>query len=571
MGKIIFIICLFFTAFSFAGKKQYDVPIPKPVKTNIKVGTYIFPGWYRGKASNAFSRVNIDNDSEWRLIAKFSKPRPVLGFYDDALPEVNDWHIKWALEAGVSFFIFDWYWNKRETRLAKTLNDGFLNAKYKDMMGFCIHWCNHPLDWKEPLDFSPEALTEMIEYCAKNYFSQPGYLKIGDRPVFFIWDMQPVIDANGGAENFKAKVLPQINAVCKKYGFGNLFLVVVNNQPQNIDKAGIADAITRYGFADLITQSKYKTPGSAPYREMVELLPGYWERMRTLKTPYIVSTQAGWDDTPRTIGQGKNTAWIRTDNNVILFEQSLREGRNAVKPELSLFIIEAWNEWGEGSFIEPSHEFGFTQLDAVRHVFAPGYPVNKWARPTEKQILKYSIFQGKELVSARAKEKGLPPPLPPQHLWSTIVKADPGKIAGKIIDEIKFDKTNVIAGSSGVRIKGIKSGRLICEVTNNDPQIYIKKPWGDFSKIKAIEIKLKYYGTSYNIAELFWETSSMKISQETARHYPWFIDGKSHTYLIQFKNDYARKGKLNTIRIDLPNSPGAVAEIESLRVYGINK
>ena len=92
--------------------------------------------------------MNIDNDSEWRLIAKYPKPRPVLGFYDDSLPEVNDWHIKWAVEAGISFFVFDWYWNAGETRLARTLNVGFLNAKYTDMMKFCIHWCNHNLDWK---------------------------------------------------------------------------------------------------------------------------------------------------------------------------------------------------------------------------------------------------------------------------------------------------------------------------------------------------------------------------------------------------------------------------------------
>ncbi|RLD11814.1 MAG: hypothetical protein DRI44_02740, partial [Chlamydiae bacterium] len=564
---------------SFAKKEQYDVPVPKPVKTNIKVGTYIFPGWYRGKGSNAFPRVNIDNDSEWRLIAKYPKPRPVLGFYDDSLPEVNDWHIKWAVEAGISFFVFDWYWNAGETRLARTLNVGFLNAKYTDMMKFCIHWCNHNLDWKPNretgisrdvartspsanLDFSPKALTEMIEYCATNYFLLPNYLKINNRPVFMVWDMQAVINVNGGAENFKKKILPEINAVCKKYGFDNLFLVAVNNQPQNLDKTGIADAITRYGFADLITRSKYKTPGSAPYKEMVELLPGYWERMRTLKTPYIVSTQAGWDDTPR----ATKLSWIRTDNNVILFKQTLREGRDAVKPNLPLFIIEAWNEWGEGSFIEPSHEFGFTQLDAIRRVFAPNAPINKWARPTKKQILKYSVFNGKELASARDKEKEPPLPPPPRHLWSTVFTTDPKNITGKIIDEIKFDKTNVVAGSNGVKIKGIKSGRLICEVTGNDPKIYFKGNWGDFSKVKAIEIKLKYRGTSYNIAELFWQTPSMQMSQETARRYPWYIDGKSHTYLIKFRKDYQRTGKLNTIRIDFPDSPGAIAEIKYLKI-----
>lgn len=571
---LLFIICLLGFNCAFA-KQQYDVPVPKPVKTEIKVGTYIFPGWYRGKGSNAFPRVNINNDSEWRLIAKFAKPRAILGFYDDSLPEVNDWHIKWAVEAGISFFAFDWYWNRGEKRLSRTLDDGFLNAKYKDMMGFCIHWCNHSLDWQPTkqsnpdnnLDFSSEALEEMIKYCAKNYFSQPSYLKIGDRPVFMVWDMKLVIDANGGEDNFKKKVLPKLNAVCKKNGFGNLFIVIVNNQPQKFDKTGIADAVTRYGFAALSSRTKYQTPGSAPYKEMVELLPGYWERMRTLKTPYIVSTQAGWDDTPRTVGTGNNSAWVRTDNTVELFEKTLREGKNAVKPDLPFFIIEAWNEWGEGSFIEPSQKFEFTQLDAIRKTFAPTAPKNKWSQPTEKQILKYSVFKGKELAAAIKKQNKKPIPAPKKNEWPATYETDPKKISGKIINEIKFDKTNVVAATNDLIIKGIKNGKLVCEVTGSDPVLFINGDWGNFSKIKAIALKLKYSGTAFNIAELFWRTKSMPLNENPSVRYPWLFDGKIHTYLIKFKPDYVRTGKLNIIRIDLPDSPGAIAELELLQVF----
>jgi len=43
-------------------------------------------------------------------------------------------------------------------------------------------------------------------------------------------------------------------------------------------------------------------------------------------------------------------------------------------------ILEAWNEWGEGSYIEPNAEFGFDDLEAVRDVFATpdARPVNVW-------------------------------------------------------------------------------------------------------------------------------------------------------------------------------------------------
>jgi hypothetical protein len=41
-------------------------------------------------------------------------------------------------------------------------------------------------------------------------------------------------------------------------------------------------------------------------------------------------------------------------------------------------LLEAWNEWGEGSYIEPNTEFGFGDLEAIRAVFCePGpFPQN---------------------------------------------------------------------------------------------------------------------------------------------------------------------------------------------------
>ena len=32
-------------------------------------------------------------------------------------------------------------------------------------------------------------------------------------------------------------------------------------------------------------------------------------------------------------------------------------------------ILEAWNEWGEGSYIEPNAQYGFEDLEAIRAVF----------------------------------------------------------------------------------------------------------------------------------------------------------------------------------------------------------
>ena len=185
------------------------VPPPAPAASRITLGAYIFPGWYRDTGRGDYPYRTHDEDSEWKwAVAKQPAPRPLLGFYDDSLPEVNDWHINWALEHGVSFFAFDWYWNAGEKRLARTLEQGFLKAKYAGQMKFCIHWCNHALDWKRdgkpaPLDFSVNALTEMTEYLAENYFKRPNYLTVEGRPVFMAFVPGALITANGGTAGFR--------------------------------------------------------------------------------------------------------------------------------------------------------------------------------------------------------------------------------------------------------------------------------------------------------------------------------------------------------------------------------
>jgi hypothetical protein len=77
------------------------------------------------------------------------------------------------------------------------------------------------------------------------------------------------------------------------------------------------------------------------------------------------SVTMGWDSTPRlgtggTVYQGATPAnfrrWLR---GVVQHERS-RPGL----PERMIFI-NAWNEWGEGTYLEPDQDFGRGWLDAV--------------------------------------------------------------------------------------------------------------------------------------------------------------------------------------------------------------
>ena len=104
-----------------------SAPAPAP----IKVGCYYFPGFF--------------DASRWTPIRAYGRPTPQLGFYRDGAPGVSDWHIAWATANGISFFVFDWYYNHRSganSRHNTALDQGFLTASRRDAMEFALMWCN---------------------------------------------------------------------------------------------------------------------------------------------------------------------------------------------------------------------------------------------------------------------------------------------------------------------------------------------------------------------------------------------------------------------------------------------
>ena len=80
----------------------------------------------------------------WRCIDGYPEAEPVLGFYDEGLPEVADWEIKFLVEHGYDFQHYCWYLGSqgnapiKNTRLSAAIVDGYFNAKYSDMMKMSI-------------------------------------------------------------------------------------------------------------------------------------------------------------------------------------------------------------------------------------------------------------------------------------------------------------------------------------------------------------------------------------------------------------------------------------------------
>jgi hypothetical protein len=259
---------------------------------------------------------------------------------------------------------------------------------------------------------------------------------------------------------------------------------------------------------------------------------------------------------------------MRTGFTIELFERNLRDGAARVKSKLPYFLIEAWNEWGEGSIIEPSKEDGFKRLEAVRRVFAPNAPPPQWQRPTPRQVESYSVLKGEELKAARERE-ARPDPKPVVYQWSIDLAYDPPSLPGKILEEIRFDKADSlkrIPQRAATEFIETQNGRGRFKITGGDSWMLIKGDWGPMNTIQGVAVRLSYDGP-WNLAEFYWQTDAKKLGHDR-RNYNLINDGGLHTYLLSFRPQLRGPDKLQAIRIDFPACKDTIAELEWIRIIG---
>lgn len=334
------------------------VPEPRPVDTgSYEIGAYYFPGW------------SPDQWSRWEKQKGFPERDPVLGFYREGDPEVADWHIKWAVENGISFFMYDWYWRDGHIDLDKGLEDGYLKARYRDYIKFCVMWANHA----GFADHSLDQLLAATDYWLENYFRLECYYRIDGKPVVSFFAPKNLTRDLGGSQNVRAAFDAMRKRVQEAGLPGIYFIACGDNSPdeqRRFESEGY-DAVSAYNYPEAGA-----TGQRSPYSDLMDgHIPIWNEALDGQIIPYIPLLTVGWDSRPWH-GEKALVRYGRTS-------EAFRRGLLGLKEWMDvngvkIGLLECWNEWGEGSYIEPNREFGFGDLEAIRSVFAkPGnWPQN---------------------------------------------------------------------------------------------------------------------------------------------------------------------------------------------------
>ncbi len=353
-------------------------PTPQPVASPLLVGSYYFPGHF--------------NAARWVPMAQAGFPLPLLGWYRDGDPAVMDWHIKWAVEHGIDFFAFDWYYDYKNARVSEhnnALEQGFLRAANRQLMRFGVFWCNEE---PGPVDYTEAQMLAMARVWREHYFGQPNYLRLKDAAV--VWVSQP----RRLIERFGVEGCAALIRRMEAEAGTKLFLVALAQHDQKSLKAAGYSACSAYNYAGVNLP-----PGErqAPYDTMVSGYETMWKQARDEGgLPFIPPVSPGWDSRP----WYGDKAMVRTHPTPDKFRAMCEAAKRYVDPELNAVIAECWNEFGEGSYLEPTEQTGFGYLDALRAAFCPDEPyhVDVTPRSLRLQVAGYDeipVFSAAEVAA----------------------------------------------------------------------------------------------------------------------------------------------------------------------------
>jgi len=114
------------------------------------------------------------------------------------------------------------------------------------------------------------------------------------------------------------------------------------------------------------------------YGAVQEKYFAYWDQARQMyDVPYYPNVSVGWDPSPRTDvadtygNYGYPFTNTVSGNTPERFRQALEATRKRLIAHGGPHIlnINSWNEWTEGSYLEPDSTYRMGYLDAVRAVF----------------------------------------------------------------------------------------------------------------------------------------------------------------------------------------------------------
>ncbi len=300
----------------------------------------------------------------WDSVSAFPEFEPYLGYYDEGSREAADWEIKQLVEHGIDFLHVCWYSpNASNTTPIKNqdysfsaLHDGYFNAKYSDLLDFCILWEN-----AGQKDFSGfDAWKERIwNYWVEYYFKDDRYFRLDNKVLISVFKPQNLEKTFGSVEGVR-EAIEFMNEDIRKYGYDGIILISDNEWHVSYDYMNSLgfDATYAYQWGSAGSDGDYQIEQNRTFDQNAQKAGNH----------HIPTVSVGFN----AVGRGfVRSGFVSAEDHLKVcqdIKKILATYQTGTWKDNTL-IVSTLNEYSEGHYVAPTQSIGYSLLENIRKTF----------------------------------------------------------------------------------------------------------------------------------------------------------------------------------------------------------
>ena len=308
-----------------------------------------------------------------------------LGHYDLMAPGVMRRQIDMARGAGLSGFVFYFYWFNGERLLERPLEAMLADASLD--FPFCLMWANE--NWTRRWDGSEDEVLISQDYrredeaamaaCFARHFADPRYIRLQGRPVLMMYRPRLVPDA--------ARTVARWRALFRDLHGEDPIFVMSQSFNETDPRVFGMDGAIEFPPHKLVGGLDIQNPGLSYLDDGFTAQVFAYDDVAAASLaepapdfPLIKTAVPSWDNDARRQGAG------------LVIHGSTPAGYQAWMAALveraqqhrffgeAIVCVNAWNEWAEGAYLEPDQHFGGAYLNATGRAVAGLLPAGDTAQ-----------------------------------------------------------------------------------------------------------------------------------------------------------------------------------------------
>lgn len=345
---------------------------------DVRLIAFYLPQFHQTKENDAWWGAGF---TEWTNVRRAQPafpghqqprvPAPPLGYYDLTDPKVPHVQAELARSHGIAAFCHYYYWFGDGKRMLERPVNALLEPGSPDFP-FCMCWANE--NWTRTWDGEENAILIEQKYSPEEdlafiqslfpFFRDARYTKVNGKPLLLVYRAENLPDALATTTRWRNACLAELGV--------EPYLVQVLSTGKGADSTPPETG----GFD---AAAEFPPHGTMMYEvELPQARPGF----KSLALDYVATAMEmisrqpypfkffrgvmpGWDNTPRRPDDGMLFVNTHPRNYFRWLKEAVTQTRSMHAGDERLVFINAWNEWGEGAYLEPDAEYGTGWLQAT--------------------------------------------------------------------------------------------------------------------------------------------------------------------------------------------------------------